>query len=432
MKAQERAIRLAARAIAGARWIAGDVRAHWASALLSLAVAFVIWLIIEDTSDPRQEARAPASSGIPVQAVNVPNGYLEPTLATVVVRVRGRGSDIRDLRPEDFRATADLAAVVPDGSPVSVPVRVTSRRSGVEILEVIPATMTIQLEPAVTRTVEVTARVTASPPAGFQLKKVDGKEVAPTLTPPVVTVTGSAAVVERVARVELDVSLASARTERYSFRGDLVARSADGNVLQVRLSATRAEAVFQIESVFTPRTIGLAVQVTGEPAHGYRVVSVTVQPPTIEVTGPQSVIENLQAPLPLEPIDVSNVRESFVRPKLIDPPDNVQVDVQTAVVRVEIAPIMAEAAVYLAVSITDIPAGLTVLPGTILVTRIVVRGTLVDVEAVEANRGLVVASLSLLGASAGTANYRPVVTAPPGITVVSVDEVAVTLTAGAP
>jgi YbbR domain-containing protein len=432
MSLRERAIRFPGQAAATVRWLAGDLRAHWASALFSLALAFGIWLAIAETSDPREEARAPASSGIPVQAVNVPDGYLEPALATVIVRVRGRGSDIRDLRPEDFRATADLAAVVPDGGPVTVPVRVTSRRSGVEVLEVIPPTLTIELERAATRTVEVTARITASPPTGFQVKKVDGKEVAPTLTPPVVTVTGPGAVVDRVARVELDVSLASARTERYSFRGDLVARSADGNVLQVRLSATRAEAVFQIESVFTPRTIGLAVQVTGVPAHGFRVVSVTVQPATVEVTGPQSVIENLQAPLPLEPIDVSNVRESFVRPKLIDPPDNVQVDVQTAVVRVEIAPIQAEAAIYQAVAVSDIPAGLTVLPGTILVTRIVIRGNLLDIEAVQANPSLIPASVSLLGATAGTASYRPVVTAPVGVTVVSIDEVSITLTAGTP
>lgn len=430
MNLQQRMQRLFAVASALARWIAGDVRAHWVSALFSVAVAFGVWLLIEDVTNPRSEARAPANSGITVEAVNIPDGYLPPSLATVQVRVRGRESDLRELRPEDFRATVDLAEYDPTVGALTVPVRVTSRRDGVEVLEVFPSTMRVQLQPAWTALVEVTARVIAAPPSGFRIKQVDNKEVPPAMTPQIVTVIGPRELVERVARVELDVDLSEARTERYAVKGNLVARSAEGNVLQVRLSSTQAEAVFQIESVFSPRTLGIAPQVSGTVAHGYRIRAITVDPPLVRVTGPRAVVDSLTGPLLLDPIDVSNQDRTFTRSRSIEAPANVEIDVENVVVTVEIEPIVAEQTVYRALRIVDLPAGLQVLPESSLTTAITLRGNLVDVEAALRDASLLQPTVSLSGATAGSATYTPVVAPPAGVEVLGVSAVTVVLGAG--
>jgi YbbR domain-containing protein len=430
--AAERLARLRSRAGAAGRWLVSDIRGHWPSAAFSIVVAFGVWLLFEDESDPRVEARAPENAGIPVVAVNVPDGYLEPTLGTVVVRVRGRESDLQGLRPDDFRATVDLSDVEPGAEIVSLPVRVAARRDGVEVVEVIPGQVDVRFDPAAVRQLQVTARVIDPPPAGFQIREVDGKPVPPDISPAIVTVQGEREIVDRVARVEFDVSLANARTGEWPTSGELVARSEDGNVLQVRLSTTRAQATYQIEAVFAPLTLGVQSELTGEPARGFYVVRVTFDPPTVELTGPQAVIEGLRGPLLLAPIDVSNQTRTFTQTRTVQPPENVEVGTQTILVTVQIEPVHAEKTIFAAVTVTDVPEGLAVSPGQSITTQMVVAGNLLDVDALVLNPSLLQATVSLSGATAGTASYTPVVVPPANIEVKSVSQVSVTLVESGP
>jgi YbbR domain-containing protein len=212
--------------------------------------------------------------------------------------------------------------------------------------------------------------------------------------------------------------------------GELVAKSAEGNVLQVRLNHNEAEAVFQIESVFARGTIGLSAQWTGEIEHGYRIVSVTPDPSTVEVEGPEAVIASLSGPFVLEPIDVTGQTGTFARSRRVEAPDNVETDVETAVVTVVLEPIRAEETVYRALALEQVPEGLTVLPASQLTTAIVIRGNLLDVEAAVADPTLLRPTVSLAGAQAGTSMHVPQVVPPLGVEVVSVSQVTIVLAAG--
>ena len=419
----------------GARWLAGDLRGHWPAALFSVAAAFIIWFIIEDITNPREEGRAPADSGIQVTAVNVPDGYLVSIPQTVFVTVQARESDIATLRPDDFRATVDLADVDPTVGSVNVPVQVTSRRDNVDVLEVSPPTVNVHLERAFRREVEVTARMIAPPPPGFRIKQVNGVEIPPDIEPPIVTIEGPEELVARVERVEIDVNLATARTATFSVQGDLVARSEAGNEIQLSISDTRATATFQIESVVSPTTLGIRGQTTGTPAKGFAIVNVTVDPPTVEVTGPQAVIEGLKGPLLVEPVDVSNARQDVTQTRTLEPPENVSVEVETVVVTVEIAPIPSRIAIWTEVTVEDVPPGLIAIPGalpSVRATEVVISGDQADIDAVREDPTLIRATVSLSGAQAGTASYTPTVTVPPGVNVESRTDVTITLAAGPP
>ncbi|MGD9935089.1 MAG: YbbR-like domain-containing protein [Dehalococcoidia bacterium] len=439
MKWEERTRGVSQVIAALARLAAFDVRRHWMAALLSLLTALILWAIIEDIENPRVEGRAPAEGGIEVEALNIPDGYVVEALQTVLVRVEAREGDLESLRRSDFRAEVDLARVDPADGLVRVPVKVVSRRSDVVVLEVIPSSVDVSLTRSLKRDVEVKVRVVEVPPAGFRIKQVDGVDVPPLIDPPLVTVSGTADLVERVDRVELEVSLATAKTRSFVVSGDLVVRSADGNVLQVTLSDERATATFAIEEIFTPSAVGLQPRITGQPEKGYVVTNISVEPSAVEVTGPTAVIEGLQGPLALEPVDVTGARASLTRTITIQPPPNVSIERQTVVIRVDIAPIRCgtstaapceSASFWVGVNVTDIPTGFAVQP-TRLQTQVRVSGPLATMATL--TTADIKATVSLAGATTGAGTYTVAVTVPAGLTAESVDQVTITLVpAGTP
>ncbi len=402
-----------------------DVGAHWGTALFSVAAAMGIWVAIQDVDNPRVDGRGPASGGIEVEAVNVPDGFLVESLPSVIVRVEARKDDLASLRPGDFKAEVDVGSLKPDSETNRVPVRVESRRGGVSVIDVIPSTVEVRLVKAGRLELTVTPRVTDPPPSGYRVRRLDDRDVAPRLEPPLVTVSGPANLVERVRTVELAVNLAAARTDNYSAEGDLVARSEDGNVVDVTLSVRRARATFQVEQVFSSRTVGLQPRTTGRPAAGFVVVDIVVDPAVIEVTGPKAIIDALRGPLSLEEVDLTGAKQTITVTKSIERPSNVSTERQTAVVRIEVRAVDQAATVFVAVTVEAIPTGLTVDVAPLTV-QIRISGTVAAIAALKPTD--LKAIVSLAGAVVGiNPNLLPRVTGPPGIRIESVDPIAVTL-----
>ena len=79
-------------AVPAAGWAAGrsallSVTDHWALALFSIVAAFGIWVAVQDIDNPRTTGEAPPGDGIPVEALNVPNGKLVEDLDRITVTV---------------------------------------------------------------------------------------------------------------------------------------------------------------------------------------------------------------------------------------------------------------------------------------------------------------------------------------------------------
>lgn len=412
---------VAAAALAATRSIAQ----HWLLAGFSLVAAFAIWALIEDVDNPRITGDAPAEGGIRVEGVNIPNDLIIDDLGSVRVVVEALRRDLPGLRPSDFTAEVDLKDIASNGGTRAV--KVTSKARGVTILKVTPREVEVRTSLAATRDVPVTARITTGAPAGFtseRLLKVD---------PPSVTIKGSADLVARVDAVEVDVSLANARQQgEFSVEGELVARSA-GNRVDVSLSHSKAKATFEVKQVFLQRTLGLNPVITGSPAPGYVITSVSSDPAVIQVTGEKSIIEGLQGPINLEKLDVTGAQQSITITKLIDRPPNVVTDRQSVVVRVEITPLACGAGVsaacppatfFLAPSVEGpIPTGLRLEGSYTVIVRI--SGPLALLAALKPDD--LRATISVAGLAAGQSAVTPRVIAPPGIHVDGVEPLNVVL-----
>ncbi|MCK9518234.1 MAG: CdaR family protein [Dehalococcoidia bacterium] len=387
-----------------------NVTSHWALAAFSLVAAFGVWMAIQDVENPRAQGLAPVSGGIEVEALNIPQGFLVDDIAPVKVEVEARESVIPELQPGDFKATVDTSQLGQGVRTGLLPVRVTvTGRDGVRVLDVTPNQVQVQLIEAAEKEFEVAIRRTTPLPAGYE------ESEPPTVDPFKVTVRGRPERVQSVRSVEFDVSLAGIRQDA-TVEGELIARTVDGNPVQVQLSQPRARATFHVVQVVSTRTVALNAVITGEPQEGFAISGVVVEPQTVVVTGPTNVIDSLGTRLDVEPVDVTGARQEVVKTARIVRPDNISIanrDTPTVVVRVQISPIEVTAVRWLAPELADMPTGLAVQPGTVLSVPVRVTGPLGQVRGLKI--GDIKVTLSLSGAKEGPADYSLRLEGPQGL-----------------
>lgn len=310
-----------------------SLRENWGVGVLSVVLAVSLWIYVTDREDPERTERV--SSTIPVECVNAPTGRAvsqpcaEPE--SVAVRVRAPESVLDGLTAEDFVARADLSGMEEDEA--SVTVRVEATRSGVDIVEVLPSQVTVQLENVTSRTVPVQTRLVGTPPPGFEVSQV-------ALDPEEALVTGPESLVDLVAAAEVDVNLTGLRT---NFEQTLLLQARNdlgGNIQGVIVDPESASVVVELSQVEFSAIFVVLPDVTGTPAVGYQVAGIEVDPPSVVVSGPSEVFQTLEGTgVSTVPIPIDDASTDVQRTVGLLLPEEASVEQAAVTVRVIIVPI---------------------------------------------------------------------------------------------
>jgi YbbR domain-containing protein len=180
-------------------------------------------------------------------------------------------------RTADFQVTVDLSNVQPDGQPATVRVQVTPLDPRVTIVEVRPQNVQVVLDELASKTVPV--RVEPGPaPSGIQVGEV-------TKDPTEVDVTGPSMVVSQVVAARVDVSLDRGNLNVDSEIDALPINDAGDVVTGVNLEPRTVHVTIPLYTNRGSRTLPVNPVVTGDPAPGFRIASITVDPQVVTVEG---------------------------------------------------------------------------------------------------------------------------------------------------
>lgn len=385
---------------------------HWRLSMFSLVAAFVIWFVIQDVENPRITAAFPEEGTPPsivVKPVNadrlIPNEEYR-----VSVDIEGRQDDLDALTVDDFEATIDLKNI-PANTPTEVPVRVTSSRSGVKVLAVHPASVTVTVEPLVEEQFEVRLNPSGQLVAGFE---VADRKVEP-LT---VTVSGLQERLDNVVSVDFDVNLNALREGTNVIEGEFKARSLVGNEVGVTITPGRGKVTYVVRQLNITKAIPVIPSTSGQVAPGYRIASLVSDPATISVSGPADKMASLTV-LRTEPVPVTNATGEVRLTRNIDLQlDDVTLELKQVSVRVGVEPITCASSTSsgpcsgLTLPVppqpTDQPAGLVVT--NVLRLNVLVTGPLTELEKLTPTS--IQAKVSLANAVAGTGFYPVTVVIP--------------------
>lgn len=380
---------------------------------LSVALSVSLWLFVTARENPKEVQTF--NSAIPIRFVNLPNdlAVANASESTTRISVEGTANDLKDLRAADFDATVDLGGYG-KGS-VQAAVDVISTIGAVSVVDVRPARIDVTLDARGSKQVPVTVRTSGSPQQGFAA-------VNPAAAPGTATVEGPESLVALVDHVSAEVGITGARVDVTEDRASLTPRDArDGEISRVRVSPETARVTVVIEQREFSRDIIVTPSISGQPAAGYNVTGVLVDPSVVTVTGPTEALQSIDAVrgITTEEISIADSRNDVVRTSVqLVLPKDVRVQGGGPVkVTVTVRPARGEASFSVVPQVRNVAAGLAVIePQGVIVT---LAGDVPILQTITVESITVIADAQ--GLAAGLRNVSLSITPPPGTSVVRSD-----------
>ncbi|MFO7662525.1 MAG: CdaR family protein, partial [Chloroflexota bacterium] len=304
-----------------------------ASLALALLLAIFIWTTASEIEDPVRTRFVE----VPLEYVGLP---ANATLAdvdprqTVQIRLEGPDSLLQEVTPDDFLATLDVSSVT-SGETTPVNIVVTGRKPGVNISFITPEQIDVQLEQEVTRDIPVRLDLRGSVARGHA-------QGEPFLEPSTIRVSGPASQIDPL-EFALVTAFLNSTAETLVERAQPILYDVTGRVAGATglvLNANEVIVTVPVEELagFSEKLV--TVEWRGEPAPGYRLLSVTADPPSVLVEGRPAQISRLTS-VKTEPIDITGLNQSFQQTAILVLPDGVTVDPeQTINVDIQIEPIL--------------------------------------------------------------------------------------------
>lgn len=272
---------------------------HPVLGVVSLVIAFFVWLIVMNVSDP---VRTKTFASIPVSVSNA--SYVESKglsykiadgFQNISVTVKSNTSIIERLSTSSIVANADLTQIIDFNSdPVMVPVTVQIPGVSTDSITANPRNIEISLEDMVSQdfVINTTAGDT-SPANGYEIGSISA-------TPEKLTLRGPKSLIERIDKVVAQVDVTGLKTDAtlgttirvFDKNGDVLSDSRM-NYLTPNIGFDDIRVRVTLDEVLAD--VPIVAQSYGTPAEGYTVGDISVTPSTIQLVGSEDALDAFRA-----------------------------------------------------------------------------------------------------------------------------------------
>lgn len=291
------------------RWIVGSITNNLGYKLLSLLLAILLWnyVIATNSSITRNKTiynLTGTVSGLSTLSDNklALSESPEEALSGITVTVEAPQADYSKVSADNVQVALDLSSVRATGTQ-EVPLRATTSYGRVRGIS--PETLTLTFENLDSRNVAVNS-VIAGETEGYWYNVSRSN-------PSMLTISGAASVVQSItsARVVADVNGMTDST--ITARPYVLLDAAGDEIPQDMLNCSTSSISVSVD-IYPCRDIPVSTDrqsiITGVPAEGFEVQSVTVQPQSIQVAADRELLDSLDQ-LVIEPVSVEGATQSL-------------------------------------------------------------------------------------------------------------------------
>ncbi len=330
-------------------------------ALLSVGVALALWLYVVTVVSPNSDKHY---NNIPVtiqsEIILQERGLMITTteLPKVSLHLEGNRTDLNKLNNSNITVSADVSRIGETGThtltlvpyfPGDVP------NNAITVLSRTPSTITVMVEQRVTKEVPVDIQYTGTLSEEYMADKENK-----TLDYEKISVIGPKSVVDQIAMARVDVNLNN-RTESISeqFRYSLC--NAKGEPVDAALVTTNVNAVSLTLKILRVKEIALAVNVINGGGATQETAKITIEPKTIRVSGPNSILENMDS-LELGTINLAEISGDKTLTLPIKLPEGVtnETGLQAAMVNIQFPNLGTKVLTVTQIQGVNVPEGLNV------------------------------------------------------------------------
>ncbi|MDQ0152642.1 YbbR domain-containing protein [Moryella indoligenes] len=258
--------------------------------LLSVGLAFIIWLAVVNISNPEVTRTKTVSLNVVNGDVlsNAGKAYEVQNGETVVVSYQVRTRDAYRITADDFRASIDLRDLYAVTGSVPVTVEVMRNKeliSGTPTAR--PGVVRVLTEDIQNKSFSLTTATDGTPADGFEVGSM-------TLTPATVMVSGPVSQVGRISSAGVRVSVEGISDDQMG-HADVTYYDANGNEISFaegEISVEPKEIYYDID-MLRGKSLPLSFTVSGEAAEGFRLSGTECSVKSVAVVGEHSLLENL-------------------------------------------------------------------------------------------------------------------------------------------
>lgn len=322
--------------------------------LWAFALALAVWVAAVTAADPDEVRAYPYP--IKIQVVGQDPGLIVsgdvPQEVQVTLRAPRSVWDQLTTRTDSVRAVLDLSGLSAGEHKLDLQIQVDVRPA--RKVTVSPASVTLTLEPLVTRTLPLDLGLSGQPATGYRAGDTS-------LDPKEVVIAGPQSLVESVKRLRVLLNLDGVRE---SIDQSLTIQALDQNNLPVSgitIHPETAQVKLPVSQQGGYRDMGVKVIPHGQVASGYRLDNISVFPPVVTVYSSDPAIVNaLPGVVETQPLELQDVKDNLTtRLQLNLPPGISVVGEQTVLVQAGVSPI--ESSLTLSgekVEVIGLPAGM--------------------------------------------------------------------------
>lgn len=323
--------------------------------LWAFALALAVWVAAVTAADPDEVRAYPYP--IKIQVLGQDSGLIVsgdvPQAVQVTLRAPRSVWDQLTTRPDSVRAVLDLSGLSAGEHKLDLQIQVNVRPA--RIITVSPASVTLTLEPLITRTLPLDLGLSGQPATGYQAGDTS-------LQPKEVVIAGPQSLVESVKRLRVLLNLDGVRE---SIDQALTIQAFDQNnqpVTGITIHPETAQVKLPVVQQGGYRDMAVKVIVHGQVASGYRLDNISVFPPVVTVySSDPTVVNALPGVVETQSLDLQNVNDNLTTRLQLNLPAGISVvGEQTVLIQAGVSPI--ESSLTLSgekVEVIGLPAGLT-------------------------------------------------------------------------
>ncbi len=272
--------------------------------LLSIVIAFVIWLIVVNVDDYKIVKEI---YGIPVEQINgeqIEEGGLVFDVTsgeTVNIVVEGRRSIVNQLTAKDFTATADLSKLSYTNTANIVVEPNNSSYEDKLTITVVDDAMTLSIEEKKSKQFELVVTTKGNVADGYALGKAF-------TAPAVVNVTGPESLINKIRSVKVTVEVTN-RYEDFEVTVKPVIYDGNDEIMTSSKLSMNVEEVKVFVPIYETKSVPIRFYTKGGVASGYELTDITASINEIIVAGKAEDIEKL-AYISINDLDVTDITEN--------------------------------------------------------------------------------------------------------------------------
>ncbi|MDO4731978.1 MAG: CdaR family protein [Bacillota bacterium] len=297
----------------------------WGFRFCAVLLAILLWFYVMETQNPTTEE----SYTVPVEMRDLSSRLAIPdTNRQVTIRVQGNSTLMKELSSRKIFAYCDFSDV--EAGEATLPVEV-ELPEGISLVNVLPESMSFTLEAVESEAFPLEVRVAGSPADSYN-------SLDPILSPEMVTLSGSKNNLSRVSTVFVSADI-SEFSENYKKNLSVEVLDSNGNNISEMFSFSPSTVNVLIPIVYEQPEKSVAVSpiYDGEPALGYRISRVVVEPATVRAFGDLDELNKLYY-VETSKVDVSELKKTTSFTVNLIHGNNVSLSTNMATVVVQIEP----------------------------------------------------------------------------------------------